>query len=55
MNSLTSFAGTDGCTTITRSEELIGVTATKSRISWNGLLGISDSLVVCVFDMASSV
>ena len=38
-----SIIGTDGCTTITRSEELIGVTATKSRISANVLLGMSYS------------
>jgi hypothetical protein len=28
---------------------------TKSRISWYGLFGISDSLTVCVFDITSSV
>ena len=30
-------------------------TGTKSRISWNGLFGSSDSLVVWVFDITSSV
>ena len=48
-------AGTDGCTTISRSELLTGATATKSRMSWNGLFGISDSFAVCVFDIISSV
>ena len=41
--------------TRTRSDELIGATGTKSRMSWNGLVGISDSLTVCVFDISSSV
>jgi len=34
---------------------LIGVTGTKSRINANGLLGWSDSFVVWVFDITSSV
>jgi hypothetical protein len=41
--------------TSTRSEALIGATGAKSRSSWNGLVGISDSLTVCVFDIRSSV
>lgn len=28
---------------------------TKSRISWKGLFGISDSFTVCVFDISSSM
>ena len=44
-----------GLTTITRSDALTGATGTKSRINWNGLLVISDSLVVWVFDIISRV
>ena len=35
--------------------ELIGATPAKSRISWYGLFWISDSLVVWVLDIISSV
>ena len=48
-------AGSAAFATSTRSAELIGAIGAKSRISWNGLFGISDSLTVCVFDINSSV
>jgi len=48
-------AGRSAGTTMIRSELLTGATATKSRISWKGLLGTSDSFVVWVFDIISSV
>ena len=54
-NSPRSRAGRSARATSTRSDELIGAIGTKSRSSWNGLLGISDSLTVCVFDITSSV
>ena len=41
--------------TSTRSDALIGAIGAKSRRSWNGLVGISDSFTVCVFDISSSV
>ena len=55
MNSLTDLAGTDGFTTISRSDELMLATGRKSRMSLNGLCGSSVSLTVCVFDITSSV
>jgi hypothetical protein len=41
--------------TRTRSEELIAAIGAKSRISWNGLVAISDSFTVWVFDISSKV
>jgi hypothetical protein len=54
-SSFTDFTGSEGCTTISRSEEFTGATATKSFISVNGFFGTSDSFTVCVFDIISSV
>jgi hypothetical protein len=49
------FCGRAALATSTRSAQLIGATGTKSRVSWKGLFGISDSLTVCVLLITSSV
>ena len=55
MNSASVFAGTEGCTTMTRSDELTGATGARSFISVYGFFASSVSLVVWVLLIISSV